>query len=168
MTKFTVIIPIVIYCFSFIEFFVFNDEMLLALCFISFVVFMHTLLGNSASNFFADRAKGFEQNIFLTLADKYNSLSSRISSLSLIKLVWPSLLVVEVLYELYWTRALNRVYQQYVNRTYELLEELVVEYHNSETLMTMNNKKNLFHGTLFSLIYAMVPGRKKISKGKSK
>jgi len=60
---------------SFLEIIVFNEEVLLALCFISFTLFAYNQLGSTISDIFADRASKFEADLIVVFEAKYNSLT---------------------------------------------------------------------------------------------
>jgi hypothetical protein len=70
---------------SFSELLIFNEEVLLALCFISFVFFAYSYLNETIAAIFADRANKFETDIIAAFEAKYNSITLHASDLSITK-----------------------------------------------------------------------------------
>lgn len=72
---------------GFIELIVFNEEVLLALCFISFVFFAYSYLGDTIFAIFDDRAKKFEGDILVAFDSKHSSISAYANDLLLSKMI---------------------------------------------------------------------------------
>lgn len=66
----TIILALIILIFSFTEILVFNEEVLLALCFIAFVFFAYSKLNNTISSFFKDNALKLENELLYSLVLK--------------------------------------------------------------------------------------------------
>lgn len=83
--------------FSFLEIIVFNEEVLLALCFIAFVFFAYSSLNATVFDIFDDRAKKFEADLLLAFETKFEGSVSYFKELLFIKGVTNKLAVFEVL-----------------------------------------------------------------------
>ena len=70
MNFLTIILALIILIFSFTEILVFNEEVLLALCFIAFVFFAYSKLNNTISSFFKDNALKLENELLYSLVLK--------------------------------------------------------------------------------------------------
>ena len=70
---------------SFSELLIFNEEVLLALCFVSFVFFAYSYLNETIAAIFADRANKFETDIIAAFEAKYNAITLYASNLSTTK-----------------------------------------------------------------------------------
>jgi len=70
----------------FTEFIVFNEELLLTLCFLSFVFCFRNLLQQSFYSFFIDHALKIENDIIVAFSSKQLAISSYLSSLMIAKL----------------------------------------------------------------------------------
>jgi hypothetical protein len=91
-------IIIVILAGSFLEIIVFNEEVLLALCFIAFVFFAYGYLNKTVFEMFEDRASKFETDLLFAFKTKYSQIVSHSKSLLFSKNELPSnLLVFEIL-----------------------------------------------------------------------
>merc|ERR1712224_267187 len=69
--------------FSFTEILVFNEEVLLALCFIAFVFFAYSKLNNTISSFFKDNALKLENELLYSLVLKLQNSNLLLESLAL-------------------------------------------------------------------------------------
>ena len=66
MVDISVIICIFLFCLlSFVDFIVFNEEILLTLCFLSFIFFCFNTLSDSVTSSFESRAKKFEDDLLI-------------------------------------------------------------------------------------------------------
>lgn len=92
---------------SFLELIIFNEEVLLALCFVSFVFFAYSYLNETVASIFSDRASKFEADIITAFEAKYVSITSYANELSLSKALWSALVMIEVFVIEYNTSALN-------------------------------------------------------------
>jgi hypothetical protein len=61
-----IILSIVIIIFSFLEVIVFDEEVLLAMCFVCFVFFAYSYLNNTIYSLFEDRSMKIEQDLLLS------------------------------------------------------------------------------------------------------
>ena len=69
MIEIHIIISIVVLClFSFLDIIVFNEEILLTLCFLSFLFYCFNALSESIAASFESRAAKFEQDLLITFA----------------------------------------------------------------------------------------------------
>ena len=88
-------LSIIILIAGFFEFIVFNEEVLLALCFISFVFFAYSYLGETIFSIFDDRAKKFESDILVVFGAKHITITSYASDLLLSKMIFSRLSLFE-------------------------------------------------------------------------
>jgi len=70
---------------GFLELIVFNEEILLALCFITFVFFAYNYLQGTVFDIFSSHAGKIESDILIAFNAKHNSIVSSVSALSLSK-----------------------------------------------------------------------------------
>jgi len=73
----TIILALIILIFSFTEIIVFNEEVLLALCFVAFVFFAYSKLNDSISMFFKDNALKLENDLLFSLILKSEKIVSQ-------------------------------------------------------------------------------------------
>lgn len=92
---------------SFLELIIFNEEVLLALCFVSFVFFAYSYLNETVASIFSDRASKFEADIITAFEAKYVSITSYANELSLSKALWSALVMIEAFVIEYNTSVLN-------------------------------------------------------------
>ena len=71
-----VVLPLSIIFFSFSEILVFNEEVLLALCFVAFVFYAYSSLGQSAEKAFADQSVSIEAKFLLLFGTELNVLDT--------------------------------------------------------------------------------------------
>ena len=64
-----ILLPFLIICLSFTEVLVFNEEVLLTLCFVGFIFYAYTSFGLSIQQNFIEQAEGFE----VLLSNSFNS-----------------------------------------------------------------------------------------------
>jgi hypothetical protein len=69
----------------FIEFIVFNEEILLALCFFSFIFFSFNTLSNTVLESFEDRASKFESELLFSFGVNCENLSTNFTNIYAIK-----------------------------------------------------------------------------------
>ena len=81
---------------SFSELIVFNEEVLLALCFISFVFFAYNYMSETIAAIFVDRAVKFEADILVAFEAKHSAISSYANDLLLSKMLFQGLTFFEV------------------------------------------------------------------------
>jgi hypothetical protein len=71
------ILPLFFFCLlSFFDFIVFNEEILLALCFLAFIFYCFNTLSDSVFNSFEDRASKFESDLVIS----YNSSKTALAN----------------------------------------------------------------------------------------
>jgi hypothetical protein len=70
---FTFVLALLILLASFFEFIVFNDEVLLTLCFVSFVFFAYSTLNKTFFDLFEDRANKFEADLLLAFMARFEA-----------------------------------------------------------------------------------------------
>jgi hypothetical protein len=95
MTPKFISLSIIILVAGFIELIVFNEEVLLALCFISFVFFAYSYLNETIFDIFNDRAKKFESDILVAFESKHNAISLYANDLLLSKMILSGLSLFE-------------------------------------------------------------------------
>jgi hypothetical protein len=71
---FTFFLAFLISLFSIFETLVFNDEVFLALCFITFLFFVYNFLNGLFFNIFQDRSKKFQADLFLSSKSAFSLL----------------------------------------------------------------------------------------------
>jgi len=77
MVDITIIVSIFLFCLlSFVDFIVFNEEILLTLCFLSFIFFCFNSLSDSIFDIFESRASKFEEDLLYTCNASKNLLIS--------------------------------------------------------------------------------------------
>jgi hypothetical protein len=75
MIEINVILSLFFFCLlSFFDFIVFNEEILLALCFLSFLFYCFNTLSDSVFNSFEDRASKFESDLLISYSSQKNML----------------------------------------------------------------------------------------------
>jgi len=75
------IVSLFFFCiFCFFELIVFNEEILLALCFFSFIFFSFNSLGDSIFETFQSRSAKFEEDLLVSFSSTKNNLESKFSS----------------------------------------------------------------------------------------
>jgi hypothetical protein len=68
-----------------IEFIVYNEEVLLALCFVLFVFFIYGYLNESVYNDFQKKIEGLEDQLFNVISEKFNTTLVHFNELFLLK-----------------------------------------------------------------------------------
>lgn len=94
-----IILSLLIIVLSILEIIVFDEEVLLAFCFISFIFFAYSYLNQTVTSIFEDRANKFETDLLVALQYKYDQkvilstklgldslISDKISSFELIEI----------------------------------------------------------------------------------
>jgi hypothetical protein len=82
---------------SFLELLVFNEEVLLALCFIAFVFFAYSFLGQTVFSIFDDRSKKFETDLLHAFKIKLEGIHTFFNVLLIMRGFSSKLTVLEVL-----------------------------------------------------------------------
>ena len=77
---FTVGLPILIILFSFIEVLVYNEEVLLALCFLAFIFYAYSSVGASVDRAFSDQTAATEAKFLVAFDSKFVALKSSLDS----------------------------------------------------------------------------------------
>lgn len=86
MNRFQIfILAALIVIFSFLEIIVFDEEVLLALCFVSFIFFAYSYLNLSIYELFEDRSNKFETDLLIAFEGKYSQMLILSKSFSLDK-----------------------------------------------------------------------------------
>lgn len=88
-------LSILILIAGFLEVIVFNEEVLLALCFVSFVFFAYSYLNETVFAIFDDRAKKFESDILIAFESKHAAISAYANDLILSKTILSGLSLFE-------------------------------------------------------------------------
>jgi type IV secretory pathway TrbL component len=77
MVEINILVTILLLCLlSFFDFIVFNEEILLTLCFLSFLFYCFNTLSESVFSSFESRAAKFEQDLLLSFSVTKSSLTS--------------------------------------------------------------------------------------------
>ena len=77
MVEINVIVGIFLFCLlSFVDFIVFNEEILLTLCFLSFIFFCFNTLSESIASSFEARALKFEEDLLINFNNSKDLLIS--------------------------------------------------------------------------------------------
>jgi len=82
-----ILLSVLILIASFSEIIIFNEEILLTLCFICFVFFSYRYLGHSLFTMFDDRAKKFEIDILVAFESKHGAISAYVNDLIVSRLI---------------------------------------------------------------------------------
>jgi len=81
MVEINVILSIFFFClFSFFDIIIFNEEILLTLCFLSFLFYCFNTLSDSIAISFETRALKFEQELLLTFAGSNDALTTEFNT----------------------------------------------------------------------------------------
>jgi hypothetical protein len=81
MVELHIILAIFVLCaLSFLDIIVFNEEILLTLCFLSFLFYCFNTLSDSIFSSFEDRASKFEQDLLLSFSITKQSLTNDFST----------------------------------------------------------------------------------------
>jgi len=75
-----VVFPLLIILFSFLEVLVFNEEVLLALCFISFVFYAYCSIGSSVEDTFKDQTTSVETKFLFVFGNEFTLLKLSLDS----------------------------------------------------------------------------------------
>lgn len=94
---YVIILAFLILVASFTELLVFNEEVLLALCFVAFVFFAYSYLGQTVLSIFEDRASKFEADLLQAFGSNFNSTLSSFYELLIIKGFSSKIAVLEIL-----------------------------------------------------------------------
>jgi len=89
-------LSVLILLLSFLEIIVFNEEVLLALCFISFVLFAYNFLNVTVFTIFLDRANKFETDLLQALHVKFEGVKKDASAYKLSTLLLTKLQILEI------------------------------------------------------------------------
>jgi len=76
----TIVFPLLIILFSFLEVLVFNEEVLLALCFLSFVFYAYCSIGSSVEDTFKDQTTSVETKFLFVFGNEFNLLKLTLDS----------------------------------------------------------------------------------------
>jgi hypothetical protein len=96
-----IVLALLILISSFLEIIVFNEEVLLALCFIAFVFFAYTYLNNTFFAIFEDHANKIETDLLLAFKTKFDVSVVYFQELLFVKGFSKNLEVLEALTEKY-------------------------------------------------------------------
>jgi hypothetical protein len=141
MSFFSVAFPLLIIVLSFVEFIVYNEEVLLMLCFVSFILYAYHTVGGSVEDNFTSIATSYEQKLtssyvkdfsFILSALQYNNFSGMTPVID----VWNSLCSA---FLFFLVPSLNQPIFQYFNNTLENFLSLIVLLEQAK----VNNEKNL-------------------------
>ena len=153
-------LSILILIAGFIELIVFKEEVLLALCFISFVFFAYSYLGDTVFSIFDDRAKKFESDILVAFDAKHSAITSYANDLLLSKMIFSGLSLFE---------AFTRQYNVFVfegmkasrssmllGATISKFNEVVLTERKLKTALLKTNIQSAVYPFIFSMNFSYV------------
>lgn len=147
-----IILSVVILVFSFLEVIVFDEEVLLALCFVCFIFFAYSYLSNSIYDIFEDRANKFESDLLLAFEEKYSQKLSMSKKLSVDKVLTEKISIFHSLETSHFdhlkTSILSKLISYVDNSTTILLNETL----SLETGITYGVQQNKFERIIYTFI----------------
>ena len=115
MNFLTIILALIILIFSFTEILVFNEEVLLALCFIAFAFFAYSKLNNTISSFFKDNALKLENELLYSLVLKSEKIIIQFNDSSHSRKLQNSNLLLESLALFSISSFINNFFSNFIN-----------------------------------------------------
>lgn len=144
---------------GFLEIIVFNEEVLLALCFISFVFFARNYLTDTVFAIFNDHAVKIESDILLAFESKHVAISTHAGDLALSKMFLSGLTLLESFIRTYNVFIFNNVQVSYrssfLTLTVSRLNEIALA---ERILKNVSQKANIQNG-IYPVIFAFIRNR---------
>lgn len=141
---------------SFTEIIIFNEEVLLAFCFIAFVFFVYSYLSDTVFAIFDDRAKKFEGDIVFAFESKYNSVKSYANDLIVSKNILNSLMLFQVFLSRFTSSSSKSTAATHSSAFLSLTEQKLADIVIAEQKFKMFAKKSNSQSLLFSVIFKMI------------
>ena len=82
---------------GYLELIIFNEEVLLTLCFVSFIIFVYNFLGATVLSIFSERANKFETDLLVAFRANYQSIMGLTEDLTFSKILPSGLGIFEVI-----------------------------------------------------------------------
>jgi hypothetical protein len=138
---------------GFTELYVFNDETLLALCFLSFVFFAYTFLADSFFNVFNEQYKKNENDAFVAFSSKYQSIRLCADTLIISKTIFAGLLLLEQYSYVYNTSVFNLTSISRASHVYEktvsMLQDILLVEQLTEGYIQILNAQTVTYPFIF-------------------
>lgn len=151
-----IIIAALILFFSFLEIIVFNEEVLLALCFVIFVFSAYNYLNVTFFDIFSDRAKKIEEDTF----ENFKRMHAFYAGLIEEVIVWKTMVLGLGIFESCWKRFIkHHISQAKLSHNMllrSLLSDKVSEISSWERSLNLVVKKWNTQVTIYPIIYYLV------------
>jgi hypothetical protein len=140
----------------FTEFLVFNEEVLLALCFLSFVVVAFNFFNDTVFDSLAERASKFEAELLSAFKAKHTSISYQATQLVLFKSVFEALSLFETLADKYNLFIIENIKAKQLDQLSALTLSTIFEISLSEKLIASSLLKSYLNASVYPIIFSMV------------
>ena len=146
-------IIILISSFEKIEIIVHNEEVLLALCFISFIFFAYSYLSDSVYEDFQKKVETLEGQLFSVISERFNSILVHFDELVLFKSLEAKLSIIEnLLYSRIFFHFFSFQQQALKDRVSSLITGKLMEVVRAEAKIVEEIQKKTMKSVLVSLI----------------
>lgn len=148
-------LSLVILAAGFAEVIVFNEEVLLALCFIFFVFFAYSYIGSSVLAIFSDRSAKFEADILLAFESKHHAIKAKANDMFLYRTLVTGLSLFELCAYHYNTFTVNGLYIEHSvalsSYSTTFLNQLFASENLLKSAISRNNVQSMIYPAVFSI-----------------
>tara|TARA_B110000902_G_scaffold236538_1_gene282763 strand:+ start:2509 stop:3084 length:576 start_codon:yes stop_codon:yes gene_type:complete len=146
-------IIILLSSFEKLEIIVHNEEVLLALCFISFIFFAYSYLSDSVYEDFQKKVETLEGQLFSVISERFNSILAHFDELFLFKSLEAKLSIIEnLLYSRIFFHFFSFQQQALKDRVSSLITGKLMEVVRAEAKIVEEIQKKTMKSVLVSLI----------------
>tara|TARA_B110000046_G_scaffold171804_1_gene193006 strand:- start:12498 stop:13088 length:591 start_codon:yes stop_codon:yes gene_type:complete len=150
------ILAVLIIILGFLELLVFDEEVLLALCFVCFIFFAYSSLNLSVSEFFEERSAKFESDLILAFDDKFSyksQLSAKLSADKVLSKKLSTFTISESLHLEELAQLQVKKLQSYINVS---VLSLLSDTKTLETRAFSEIQSSKMECTIYSFLYSLV------------
>lgn len=139
---------------SFLELLVFNEEVLLTLCFLSFIFFIYTSLGESISSNFSEQARKYENGLLSAFNDKFVILKDQVLTLYPLTNISNNFLFFEYILITFVQKRKNSIERSLSISSSSLILNKFAEISNIEQKIIVGVQNKILKDLLYPLIFS--------------
>jgi hypothetical protein len=149
-----ILLGFIILVASFLELLVFNEEILLTLCFLSFIFFVYTSLGDSISSNFSEQARKYENGLLIAFNEKFSLLKDQIRSLNTLINISTPFILFEYLFTIFIQKRKNFTEKSINISTTSLILNKLNEIYSVEQKAITSAHNNILQNLIYPLLFS--------------
>jgi len=148
-----ILLGFIILVASFLELLVFNEEILLTLCFLSFIFFIYTSLGDSISSNFSDQARKYESGLLTAFNDRFTVIKSQIQLMYTFVNISTPFILFEYLFTVFVQKRKDFTQKSISISTTNLVLNKLSEIHGVEQQVITNAHSAIIQNLIYPLLF---------------